>query len=284
MDKLDIVVVPDHQGRAGAVTWWRLSGVIDYERLTDEWAKRGFAPADLPAPPSDAAALRRALDAYRGPRTLVRALPTGGFAVVDEQFDEDDSATADPEYDVRFKVWLDLTAMSMQFDRELPESEVDRVHEAFERGRRELHHSEVSAWMVKRVRAMQAIGLRDTGGIYFVPEQYVASWSAFADVVAAVSPSRVYEIPALKSDRAVEAIMEAVIDDAASEVEKLTKALDEAGEGSSRGLRSKASRCEALADKLRLYEQLLGRNLDSISERVQAVDARITDLLLLAEA
>lgn len=274
----DIVVVPDHHGRAGAVTWWRLSGVIDYDRLVEEWKARDLPLADLPAPPSDNASLRRAVEDYRGPRTLIRSMPGGGYAIVDEEFGDDESD--DPEYEVRFKVWLDMDDLEMRFDREMPEQEVDKIHEAFTRCRRELHHTEVSSWMVRRVKAVQSISLRDTGGIYFVPEQFAATWSDFADIIAKVSPSRVYEIPALKNDRAVEAIMEAVIDDAASEVEKLTKALDEK-DYTERGLRGKAQRCEAIADKLRLYEDLLGRQLTGIHDRVQEVDARIADMILM---
>ena len=282
---IDITLVPEHTGTAGAMTWWRLSGVLDYDRLVAEWQAADLPLCDLPAPPSDTAALRRALESYRAPRTLVRSLPSGGFAIVDEDFDGDDgddSDGVDPDYNVRFKVWIDIDTMELSFDREMPESELDTIFDAFMRGRRELHHQDVSAWIVKRCKSMQSIGLRDTGGIYFVPEQFAPTWSAFADLLARCSASRIYEVPALKSERAVEAIMESVIADAAAELEKLSNALNDT-DPSTRGLRSKARKCEALADKLKLYEDLLGRKMNDISQRVMETDAQIADMLLLIE-
>jgi hypothetical protein len=276
----DITVVAEHTGTAGAVTWWRLSGVIDYDRLVAEWKAAGFPLCDLPAPPSDTSALRRALEVYRAANTLVRSLPGGGYAIVDEDFAGGDND--DPEYEVRFKVWIDEQEMALSFDREMDEAELDVIHDTFMRCRRELHHQDVSAWLVKRCKAVQSIGLRDTGGIYFVPEQFAPTWSLLADLLARCSASRIYEIPALKNDRAVEAIMEAVINDAADHVAKLTKALDEKDLGE-RGLRGKATKCEALATKLRLYEELLGRKMEAITARVQEVDARISDLILMSE-
>ena len=279
MDDKKIVIVPDHQGRAGCVTWWRLSGVMDYDRLKMEWARRDLPLADLPAPPTDAAALRRALDGYKGPRTLVRGLPGGGYAVVDEEFGADED---DPEYDVRFKVWLDMDELEMRFDREMEEAEIDRIHERFVAARRDLTHAEISPWLVRHGVKMQSVGLRDTGGIYFIPEQFAPTWSALADIVRECSASRVFEIPALMSGRAIEAIMEAVIAEAQTEVDKLTSALDTTEVGV-RGLKGKAAKCEALADKLRLYEDLLGSKMGSIHERVEAIDARIADMILMAE-
>lgn len=276
----DITVVSEHTGTAGAVTWWRLNGVIDYDRLVAEWKAVNLPLCDLPAPPSDSAALRRSLETYRAPNTLVRSLPTGGFAIVDEDFESNDND--DPEYEVRFKVWIDEQEMALCFDREMDEAELDTIHDTFTRCRRELHHQDVSAWLVTRCKAVQSIGLRDTGGIYFVPEQFAATWSALADLLARCSANRIYEIPALKNDRAVEAIMEAVIADAATEAEKLTKALDEK-DLSARGLKGKATKCEALATKLRLYEELLGHKMVAIGERVQEIDARISDMILMGE-
>jgi len=274
-----LMVVPEHQGRAGAVTWWRLQGDVDYATLERVWVEAGFAVEDLPSPTSDSVALRRALERYRDSKTLVRPHPTGGFSVVDELYDEE---SEELDYTTRFTAWIDYEAQSLLFDREVDDEIADAIVAAFEEQRGRLSASDLSSWMVRRARALSAVALRDTGGIYFIPEPTAPTWSAFADVVAQVSASRVYELPALKTERAVEALLEAVIAEAAEETRKLEEALDAADEHTARGLKGKASRCKAIADKLRLYEDLLGVRMPNISERVTELDARIVEATLVA--
>lgn len=279
MKKQDILIVPDATGTAGAVTWWRLAGVVDYERLSAAWQDAGFDEDELPPPPSDTVALRRALRGYKGPRTRIEPLPSGGFAVVDLDFDDEDDE--DPEYEVRFKVRLDYEALEMKFDREISTSEVDQIHELFERGRRELPGGAVGGWLVKQSYRHHGVALRDTGGIYFIPETGAARWSQIADLLASVSPSRIFEIPALRTERAVEAIMSSVITEISTAAEQLNESL--ANTESARGLRGRAAKLEALGDKLRLYEDLLGRQADEVRARLQLVDAKIVDALMVAE-
>jgi hypothetical protein len=274
----DLTVVPDHSGRCGAITWWRLSGTLNYDRLVEEWQMADLPPSELPAPPSDTDALRRALLSLRGPRTLIRALPGTGFAVVDESFDETD-AVAEPEYAVRFKTWIDYEALELRFDPPLEDEEVSGIVGKFLVARRELDAGDLSSWLVRRIYKHEAVALRDTGGIYFVPETRAEHWSRFADIVHKISGSRIYEVPALKSERAVEAIVAAVIAEANASVAELTKRLDK-GELTERGLRSQARKCEELADKIRSYERLLGVKLGDMHNVVHNVDARIADMLL----
>lgn len=274
-----IVFVPDHEGRAGAVTWWRLSGDVVYAELERVWVEAGFAAEDLPSPTSDSVALRRAVDHFRDNQTMVRAHPDGGFAVVDEYVDDD---TGDLEYEVRFHVWIDYEDRTLSFDRTVADELADQVLDAFEKYRGRLASNDLSSWMVRRAKALNAVALRDTGGIYFIPEPAAPTWSAFADVVSKVSASRVYELPALKTDRAVEALLEAVVAEAAEETRKLEEALDSADEHTQRGLKGKASRCKAIADKLRLYEELLGVRATDVGQRLVELDARIVEATLAA--
>lgn len=275
--KNDLIVVPDHAGRCGAITWWRLSGTLNYDALVAEWAAADLPSSELPSPPSDTDALKRALMPLRGPRTLIRTLPSGGYAVVDETFE--DGEHGDPDYEVRFKVWIDYDVMEMKFEPAIDEGEVESITERFAASRRELDAVDLSSWLVRRAYKVDAVALRDTGGIYFVPEQRAADWSKFADIVHKLSGSRVYEIPALKTTRAVEAIMSAVIAETQAGVEALAKKLD-AGELSERGLKAQAKRCEELADKLRTYESLLGVKIGDMHGVLTQVDGRITEMLL----
>lgn len=282
MTKTDLVVVPDHAGRCGSITWWRLSGTLNYDALEEAWLAAGLEPGELPSPPSDADALKRALMPLRGPRTLLRTLPQGaGFAVVDESFVDNDG-DVDPEYTVRFKTWIDYDALELRFEPELDVEQVQAIADRFAAARRELDATDLSSWLVRRVNKHDSVALRDTGGIYFVPEHRAKDWSAFADVMHKVSASRVHEIPALRSDRAVEAVMAAVIADAEASIAALTKRI-ESSDITERGLRSQAARCGQIADKLRTYEELLGVRMNDMRKVVEETDAHIAALLIAQE-
>lgn len=276
-NKVGLTVVTDHTGRAGAVTWWRLSGTVDHAALAAAWTRAGFDEAKLPAAPGNSAALRRALDTFRGPHTLIRTLPKSVYAVVTEAVQDGE----DPVYEVQYKVWIDMDELEIRFDREVDTATVDTIFNAFCKTRQELHPVDISAWLVRAARELSSVGLRDTGGIYFVPEQNAAVWSRIAAVLGEVK-QQVFELPALKTDSAVAAIMESVITDTTTAVAQLTDALNNTP--GSRALRSKAAACEALAAKLRLYEDLLGTKLTAMHESVAAVDVRITDMLLAEDA
>jgi len=276
MDKI-VAVTERTAGQCGLITWWRLSGVINYDVLVAAWAAAGLPEGELPSPPSDHDALRRALMPLRGPHTLLRALPNAtGFAIVDEEFVDGER---DPEYGVRFTAWIDYADLEIRFEPAIPAEEVDAIVQRFTAARRELDASDLSSWLVRRVARHDAVALRDTGGIYFIPEARAAAWSAFADVMRQVGASRVHEIPALRSERAVEAVVEAVIAEAQASVDALTKRIEK-GDLTERGLRGQAQRCSQIADKLRLYEGLLDVKLGSMQRIVEEVDARIATLLL----
>lgn len=269
-----IIVVPDGKN-AGLVTWWRLSGTINYDALTEAWASAGLDAGELPDPPSDSEALKRAIIDMRGPHTLIRQLPNVmGFAVVDESFDD-----GDPEYEMRFKLWLDYDALEMRFDPAVDAEQVREINERFATARRELVASDLSSWLVRRVWKASAVALRDTGGIYFVPETQARAWEEFADVFHKVGASRVHVIPAMKSERAVEAVMAAVIAETEAEVAAVLKRIEN-GELGGRALKTQAAKCDAMADKLRTYEQLLGVRMGDMQRLVQEADARVSMLLL----
>jgi len=281
-----IVVVPDGENvRAGSFTWWRLAGVIHYDKLEKAWQLADMPMRDLPSLPSRTVALKRALDEqYRGSHTLVRVLPAGGYAIVDESFEngQEDDETVDPTYETRFKAWFDEDLGELCFrnvDGKISEDEMQAILSHFKMAQKELTHQDLSSWLSKLVRNVQSVRLRDTGGIYFIPEQHVAQWEKISDIVAEVGQSRVFGVPALRTDRAVEAIMDAVISDTTNEIETVTKLLDDATLGV-RALKTRGEKLAALSDKLKVYENLLGVRLDEMREKIQEADARISETII----
>lgn len=279
MQKPDIMVVPDAQANAGAITWWKIKSATNYDDLRTAWELAGFPANELPAPPSDSSALRRALEPLRtDAHTLIRSVPgRDAFALVDEYVDDD---TGELEYDVRFSLWIDYEANCLEFDREVTDELADGIIERFEAERRTLHHSELSSWLVKRAYAHSVVALRETGGVYFVPN--TDRWTKFAGVVESAGVGTVYLVPAMRTEKAVEAIMAAVISDAGAEVEKLEKALEDIDTMGTRSLKARARAVAEVGEKLRLYEDLLGRQVGDLAARLQQIDARVVEATLTA--
>lgn len=276
-----IVAVPDMiGGRVGLMTWWRVAATTNFDTLKAEWLKHDLNESELPNLPGDNVALLRALrTCFAEKHCLIRVLHDGVYAVVEEDAD-DANRTIDPEYEVRFKVWIDMEELEIKFDKEVDEDIADAIFDEFEKARRELRTADMSAWFVRRLAG--AVRLRETGGIYFVPETQAAAWTQFADIISKVSGTRIYEVPAMRTERAVEAVMDAVIAETQSEVAALTALLDEK-EFTARGLQGKATRCAALAAKLKSYEDLLGVKLSAMQSTIEEVDARIADMILAVE-
>ena len=282
-NRVGVIAVDSTVQNAGAVTWWRLSGDVDAQRLFRAWDARGWDIADLPTQPSNASTLRRVLrEKFGGPRCLIQALNGVAFAVVDVAVVSTDAAApmADAEYTTRFKIRLDAIDELLESDS-LTGSELAHLQTEYDRARSTYEASTLSGWLVGQVEQRKAIRLRDTGGIYFVPEGYVQSWRSFGEVLAEASDSRVYEVPAVKNEQAMVALVEALSQELQSRVTLLDQDIADRGV---RGLRSKAARCEELAEKVRVYESLFSVKLDALNDMVSRLDGRIVEATLVAEA
>lgn len=275
----DIAVVSDSlRDSAGSVTWWALSGSVNYDHLRNAWLAAGYLEEDLPNLPSDQVALRRALRQFEGHHRLIRSLPDGSYAVIDEKFTEV-NGRSDVEFCTRFRAWVDSGCAVVDVAGEVE----DAVDILFERAKLTFEANDLSGWFCDRVAKAQAVPLRDRGGIYFVPEHTAKSWSKFADLVKSVSASRIYEIPAMKSARAVEAVLDATVREAQSEADALTHALTEGNLGV-RALKNRQLRCDDMAAKVSSYERLLGVKLDDIKTVFEELQGRAAMAILTIEA
>lgn len=273
-----IMAVPD-AGTApvGAVTWWRLSGTVEVTALYDAWAAAGLHDDLLPNAPSEQVALRRALEAYEGPHTKVVVLPKGaGYAVVDESFRPGEDGKPEPEYVTRFKAWLGENGVTTS-----KRDEVKALARKVVDAQLHLTVADMSAWLVKRAAAVDAIRLRDTGGIYFVPQAHRAMWLRIADVLTQVSSSRIYEIPALHTKNAVEAVLVMLQEEVDEALARIESEID-SGDLGARALNTRRAECEAKLVKLSSYEHLLGSRLDTLRESITALDARVVEAAIVA--
>ena len=282
-----ILAVPDAE-QAGAIVYWRLSGIVNADRLTECWLEAGLPESMLPETPTPDAALRRAVYEQKARRRLVRKLPTGkGWAIVNESVENDKL-----KYTVDIRVYLNKIGR-VQFEipneEKLAAEKITGTASALDRHRAicqqvegayyehldEFTASDISAWLVRLADKYSAVSLRERGGIYFVPRTTIDSWRRVVSAIRQASAHHCYEIPALKSSDAVDAILDAVVREAQSETDAMQEEMSK-GDLQSRALINRSERCDSMLAKLKEYETLLGANLGEIAKRVDDLKADIT--------
>src|SRR5262249_33091912 len=97
------------------------------------------------------------------------------------------------------------------------------------------------------------------------------------------SSHKVYEIPAMKSDEAMAAIMDAILAEADRDATTIETEIDTGALGE-RALGERATRCLALAAKLEIYEALLGKSMEDVKSRITSLHAQVTQAALMASA
>lgn len=269
---------------AGAMTYWSLSGEVKHGQLAEAWQAAGLDPAHLPDLPTPRAALGRAVAEVRARHRLSRRV-TGGWAIVEET--EREAGLLRHEQTI--KVGLDLVgrpvfeAPGRGWDNESRRL-MEEIRTAFERALWNLSTGDVGGWLSAQVYRLGGIALRDTGGFYFVPHHSVEEWRAIVRALrASRSAATVYEIPALRTEGAVDAILAAVEREAAAEAGAIEEAL-EAGDMGVRALRSREAATTKMERKLASYESMLGRALPALQARLETVRAGLATAILAAEA
>lgn len=288
----DIVAVQDTLESCGAVSYWRASGSIAVADLRQAWIDAGLDPKLLRKEPDAKTVLRRAVlgladrkkvDAKTEIRTLVRPdAEPHTWAVVCEVVTTDDL----PRYTTLLTVMYDSTSNGPMFEATEdapPGSETyDRlktaVYSAFAAQQGLFDPGDITGWLVKLAYANNAVTLRDSGGVYFVPKPAMDFWNKAADVIEHVSNGahRVFRIPAMRTADAVAAITDAVTAEAQAFVADVEKELAATGDDElgRRALKTRQAQADALLTKVASYEKLLGLQME-IREKVTSLSATV---------
>lgn len=277
-----LIAVEATSGAAGLVTWWQLGGGLSLEELAAEWARAGFAEDQLPKPVADTTALRRAL-VQLYPKADVIALPkVAGFAVALQGFvARDGEEQPDPVQLPQFKIWHDKEGvLKSAGEQSSPQLRRD-VFRTMQVIQQTLEAHDLSGWLVRQAAKFHAVPLRAAGGVYFIPAPHVERWQKLAGIIEKCSKSSVWEIPALRTEKAVASILYALQHEVETEVERLEAKLNE-GEMGLRALQARKRETQETLEKVAAYEKLLGKSLSALSESVEDINRKLTEAALMA--
>jgi hypothetical protein len=275
VDNLMAVPALDAQA-AGAIVFWRLAGAVSYDDLDCAWAGAALDARLLPSPVGASTALKRTMQTFREKNVMVKPLRTGadGFVLVHETY-----VDGRPSYRNGLEVTLkDDGGLTMDpFDDET----AAQLSATYGHHLEHLTPQDVSSWLVWLVRTVLAVRLRDTGGIYFVPRDHLETWRRYVGAIRAASHCAMFEIPAMRTDEAAAAILDAVTREAQEVAEELAQELQ--GDLSARALRGRGKRIAELEGKLAAYENLLGVKLEALREQFGELQAKVAAAVLAAD-
>jgi len=264
---------------AGGITYWRLAGGVDGARLRAAWEERGLAPELLPTLPSPETALTRAVKRQEGRRNgatiLARQLPEGRGWVLKHERPTD--AKDDLTYTTEARVWVDKLG---RFDTDRPDSDTAKaVGAEYPRQLQELSASDVSSLLVRMASYVRAVSLREAGGVYFVPRGTLPLWRSIVQALRAASTHLVFEIPAMRGEECVAAVLDALTQECDEEVRRMEKELTEAtakGSLTKRGIATREAHLDALRAKVEGYCTLLGARQEELVGKLESVRASLS--------
>jgi hypothetical protein len=281
MEAKNDIIVTSTDNNAGAVVWWSLSGEVEVGRLAAELEARGVA-IDV-ARPTAHYALRRAAHKVDEQSLFLRALPgrRSGWALVREHATDNDSL----EHNVELRTWVDGTddgpVLRIEpFDHPRAAS----LRAEFARIGSVLDVQSLSGWLTQCViPQLVSIALRDNGGFYFMPQPSVETFRRVVAAIEACGGSKFMEIPAMRSEQAVGAVVGALQRDVVAAVAELETELTAADGGlTERGVKTRQARCERLLDIVQTYERSLDISLASMREEVGRVKSALVVAALSA--
>jgi hypothetical protein len=271
----NVIAVKDSED-AGCISWWRLSGDINKQALEDAWTQLGLPEDLLCIRSTPATALAAALFGVSEKRLLKRSTDKSGeFAMVRETaaggaltYAEECRAFLDDNDELKVSGTNPVLCEKIKAAYDYQMS----VHGAYE----------VSQWLAGRVLPeLDALSLRDKGGIYFVPKHRLELWRLIVKALRQVSSHAVFEVAAMRTEEAVHAILDAVEREAAAVAQAMETELIEE-DLSVRVLRNRVAKLDEMAAKVSTYEALLGSNLDKLRERLEALNAQMAAAILTA--
>jgi hypothetical protein len=264
-----IIATESATATTGAIVYWTMSGTVAVDALAAEWATAGLPAEWLPKLPSPKEALRRVCLELAEAHVIVRKHKNGGWIIVAERWEP---GSDKPAYDPGVRYYLDAN------DEIVVEGEshhTEPVRTAYAAARTSLASRDFSSWVVGLCGGpLGAVLLRETGGIYFVPQPAMAQFQRAKAAIMAASAHQVYEIPAVKSAESATAIFAAIQREVADAIANLETdlALDTIR---GRTLLERIRTVNTLALKVGVYERLFAAPCGTAVAQLAGLAARL---------
>ena len=258
-------------GYRGAIVCWKTSE-SNHRMIADAVANLGpqFKECRCGAP-TPASAMRWALSEVVEPdvknhKILVRDLKDAkdkAFVVVQE----DPKMRGDLRFRQRYIVML-YSGHHFDVSPALSPTQEVTLREKFIRYMDCLPSTAVGVCLADVIRTMGAIPLRESGGVYWVPEEKLLAWKQFAAEVERAGENKVYNLTVQADDDMIRCVADNLVVMATGQIDEVMKELDKE-EISEATVKSRQSKLDFLYGQVRNFEEAFQYSLDCLKPRVE---------------
>jgi hypothetical protein len=277
MTQSDYVIPLNNSIACGSVVWWGLSGTVELEALTKALSDECVPESMEPGSPSLEVAAVRAVQTTLRPDQRLEVVAKRRLWEVELL-----GVGTDIDDGVGTRTHTKCLRVSIE---ETPDK-AKRVHiiarhPDWENQKRQaldlvdvcsnrLAHNDISEWLIwVAVERCKAVTLRESGGIYFIPKDYVDLWNMVVAALQSVSAHRCFALPAMKSEDAAQALMVSVRNEANAALHAFEAYLE--GTTSTKGLNAIERDLTDALMKVDLYCDLLGTSLPGFYDRAELI-------------
>lgn len=295
--------IPAHMA-GGAVSWDLAPKGVPYEALCASLEPLKEHGVSLPVAASAAAVLLRVMQAlYQDRKCLVKPIPDPSktnqptYAVLPRRDDlgrlafvaewsATVSAIMDQVTDEGGKVTEQLLGYNISLSSEAPESEQALIEDRFNDEILRLGTAEQSAWLTALVKGpFRGVSLPGGAGHFFVGPQEIRVWRALKPILAPWGV-RLHEVPAMRSEQVMEAVIEGLKEHIAKEQEELEKDLvafcsakEEKGRRvQQRSVQNRQARVATALERIERYEKLFETKLDELRASMEVLKGGFGEL------
>ena len=201
-------------GIAGASVSWKLGEEIDHDELCQKLTATGITM--LPEPATPAAALLRVMtNLFQKRDQLVKPVPNPNRSKLPAYgvLPKEESANKKVAFVESWACGLDKDGngeVSLLFSESAPQNAKDDVEVLYPAALATLGGTEISVWLVAFVKTvLKGVPTIGGAGTYFIGPEEEKTWRTLREVLHPYG-ARLYEIPAMRSEQAMECVLESV--------------------------------------------------------------------------
>jgi len=269
--------------KLGYVIWWSFERnlLVDGTKAKAIWLKNGFKEPDFPQSLDAEAAFTNAHTKAHNYKLfegwLIRRIFHGNekivYGVVAEKVDK---VNENLDYKKEDKVTLDRSSEKVKLENDTDQGKF--IKKQFEAFKDQVDNRRMIHYMVLRVRDMNCLHLRESGGIYFLPIKYEDDLFRLEKAIAEVSPASVlYMLPIYKDDRAKKSLtmafdetFQAELDAKVADLQKLSEA-----EGTRDStFKNRLEELKGFQLKVKVYEDLLAFKATDIRKKISELEGK----------
>lgn len=292
----------------GRMAFWSLGSKTDAERLREDLATIGLE-SQAPSPNTAKVSLKLAMQSVcpKGVRFIRDLKGERGYSVVSQRKDPatkelvfrvDFSATTALDGEITFKFGEEVP---MQHQLHIPNNlnwptrqhiinDIERVRLEAAQQANSCQASTVARSLTNIVDRLHGIPLRESGGIYWIPERALPRWEKVAQAFMqnGGGSNIIYGVKTEVDEGTAFAIMDALVREVKKERQQMEDRFNNLEHGASdprhkRALETMENRIKTLHNRVRGYEKIVGKNLQGLRDELVECD-QVLGFSVLANA